>query len=33
VSCIRKNPEGIAYSRRCRWALAPNAYDAYKQAI
>ncbi len=31
VSCIRKNSEGIAYSRRCRWALSPKAYDAYKQ--
>ncbi len=31
VSCIRKNPEGIVYSRRCRWSLSPKAYDAYKQ--
>jgi hypothetical protein len=31
VSCIRKSSEGIPYSRRCRWSLAPKAYDAYKQ--
>ncbi len=31
VSCIRKNPNGTLYSRRCRWSLAPKAYDAYKQ--
>jgi len=33
VNCIRKNPDGISYSRRCRWSLTPNAYDAYKQAV
>jgi predicted transcriptional regulator with HTH domain len=32
VNCIRKNPDGISYSRRCRWNLSPKAYDAYKQA-
>jgi len=32
VSCIRKNSQGIIYSRRCRWSLSPNAYDAYKLA-
>jgi predicted transcriptional regulator with HTH domain len=33
VNCIRKNPDGISYSRRCRWSLSPNAYDAYKRAV
>lgn len=33
VSCIRKNPEGVPYSKRCRWSLSPKAYDAYKQAV
>jgi len=32
VNCIRKNPNGVSYSRRCRWSLSPNAYDAYKLA-
>ena len=32
VSCIRKNPDGVPYSRRCRWSLSPKAYDAYKLA-
>jgi hypothetical protein len=32
VNCIRKNPQGTVYSRRCRWSLSPKAYDAYKQA-
>ena len=32
VNCIRKNPDGISYSRRCRWSLSPKAYDAYKLA-
>ena len=31
VNCIRKNPQGTVYSRRCRWTLSPKAYDAYKQ--
>lgn len=31
VSCIKKSPEGILYSRRCRWSLSPKAYSAYKQ--
>lgn len=32
VNCIRKNPQGLVYSRRCRWNLSPKAYDAYKLA-
>jgi len=28
---IRKNPQGIDYSRRIRWRLSNNAYSAYKQ--
>jgi prolyl-tRNA editing enzyme YbaK/EbsC (Cys-tRNA(Pro) deacylase) len=28
---IRKNPQGIDYSRRIRWRLSNNAYNAYKQ--
>jgi predicted transcriptional regulator with HTH domain len=32
VVCIRKNPNGEVYSRRLRWRLANNAYDAYKLA-
>jgi hypothetical protein len=31
VSCLKKNPQGIVYSRRLRWTLSPKAYDAYKQ--
>ena len=31
VSCIKKNPQGALYSRRCRWTLSPKAYSAYKQ--
>ena len=31
VLCIRKNPKGEVYSRRCRWRLSNNAYDAYKK--
>ncbi len=31
VSCIKKSPGGILYSRRCRWSLSPKAYSAYKQ--
>ncbi|MFH1711101.1 MAG: hypothetical protein ABH840_02200 [Nanoarchaeota archaeon] len=31
VSCIKKNPQGVLYSRRCRWTLSPKAYSAYKQ--
>ncbi len=27
---IKKNPKGIAYTRRSRWKLADNAYQAYK---
>jgi hypothetical protein len=27
---IRKNPKGISYSRRSRWKLTDNAYQAYK---
>jgi hypothetical protein len=31
VSAIRKNPAGIAYSRRLRWKISNKAYDAYKK--
>ncbi len=30
VNDIRKNSEGIDYSRRIRWRLSNNAYSAYK---
>ena len=30
VSAIKKNPEGIEYSRRIRWRLSKKAYNAYK---
>jgi predicted transcriptional regulator len=30
VNDIRKNPEGIDYSRRIRWRLSNQAYSAYK---
>lgn len=33
VLCIRKNPQGEVYSRRQRWRLSNNAYDAYKKVI
>lgn len=32
VVCIRKNPQGIAYSKRLRWRLSNKAYDAYKKS-
>jgi len=28
---IRKNPQGIPYSRRSRWKLADSAYEIYKR--
>lgn len=28
---IKKNPQGIEYSRRIRWKLSNKAYQAYKQ--
>lgn len=30
VNDIRKNSEGIDYSRRIRWRLSNNAYSAYR---
>ena len=31
VSEINKNPSGIEYTRRQRWLLSPQAFDAYKK--
>ena len=31
VISIDKNPQGITYSRRLRWRLSNEAYDAYKK--
>lgn len=31
ITAIKKNPKGIPYSRRVRWRLSKNAYNAYKQ--
>ena len=28
---IKKNPEGIVYSRRIRWRLSNQAYDLYSK--
>ncbi len=28
---VRKNPKGIAFSRRIKWRLSNQAYSAYKQ--
>ncbi len=33
VVCIRKNPNGIAYSRRLRWRISNKAHDAYKNSL
>lgn len=33
VSMIKKNPQGEFYSRRIRWILSPQAFQAYKQQI
>jgi predicted transcriptional regulator with HTH domain len=33
VNCIKKNSQGLPYSRRIRWNLSPKAYDVYKQAV
>lgn len=30
---IKKNPDGIPYSRRIRWVLSLKAHDAYKQKV
>ncbi len=27
---IKKNPKGISYTKRSRWKLSDNAYQAYK---
>lgn len=32
VSEIKKNPDGIDYSRRSRWRLSDKAYEVYKKA-
>lgn len=31
VVSVKKNPKGIAYSRRQKWRLSNKAYQAYKQ--
>jgi len=31
ISEIKKNPEGVLYSRRSRWKLTEKAYNIYKQ--
>ncbi|MBD3247500.1 hypothetical protein GF378_02675 [Candidatus Pacearchaeota archaeon] len=31
VTQIKKNPQGIDYSRRIRWKLSSQAYKIYKQ--
>ena len=31
VICIKKNPEGIEYSRRQRWRLSSKAQEAYSK--
>ncbi|MBU1136415.1 MAG: hypothetical protein ABIG37_01420 [Nanoarchaeota archaeon] len=31
VTNIRKNPQGVFYSRRIRWRISNNAYDSYNQ--
>ncbi len=33
INSIKKNPDGLPYSRRIRWRLSNKAYDAYKQKI
>ena len=33
VASVKKNPEGVFYSRRTRWRLSNNAYDVYKQKV
>jgi len=30
VVSIRKNPKGIAFTRRIRWTLSKKVYDIYK---
>ncbi len=30
IISIKKNPDGLPYSRRIRWRLSNQAYDAYK---
>ena len=31
VVSVKKNPQGKSYSRRIRWLLNSNVYDAYKK--
>jgi len=31
VISIKKNPKGIFYSRRIRWRLSNNTFNAYKE--
>lgn len=33
VVSIKQNPKGKFYSRRLRWRLTPQAYQAYKQHV
>ena len=33
VISIKKNPKGVFYSRRIRWRISNQVYDAYKQQI
>jgi len=33
VIAIKKNPQGVFYSRRIRWRLSNKAYQAYSQHI
>ncbi len=30
---VKKNPDGVAYSKRVRWRLSNNAYEAYKTQL
>jgi hypothetical protein len=31
VAAIKKNPRGIAFSKRIKWRISNKAYEAYKQ--
>ena len=31
VTAVKKNPEGVEYSRRTRWGLSEKVYSTYKQ--
>lgn len=32
IASIKKNPDGLLYSRRIRWRLSNKAYEAYKKS-